>query len=274
VREKGRSIVNNNKKTQNHLINTTRTAYAAATTMVISIPVLLILSAIAISSVFTAQLVYSQGPPTRQQQQQQDLNDLTFQTTNVTIDGISYPIKYNITNDAAELVSTVAEKESVKLIMTIAPTKDGKLTIILPRNVTDYKIAGGKDGMFVVNINAKQTTNFQEISNNRTARELEFNFGKNDRVIEIIGTQMGQGDISTVKEEATETTSLPPSSNTTNMTKNVRNNTSPTAGDNASQTGGSIVNQTGEAAQTFVNKTASVVGNVSGEVSELFGADK
>ena len=146
-----RSIVNNsnNKKTQNHSIITTRIAYAAAT-MVSGIPILLILSAISISSVFTAQLVYSQGPSTRQQQQH--LNDLIFQTTNVTVDGISYPIKYNITNDAAELVSTVAEKESVKLIMTIAPTKDGKLTIILPRNVTDYKIAGGKDGMFVVNI--------------------------------------------------------------------------------------------------------------------------
>ena len=158
--------------------------------------------------------------------------------------------------------------------MTIAPTKDGKLTIILPRNVTDYKIAGGKDGMFLVNINAKQTTNFQEILNNRTARELEINFGKDDRVIEIIGTQMGQGDIGTLKEEeATEITSLPPSLNTTNMTENVRNNAS-LAGGNASQTGESIVNQTGEAAQTFVNKTASVVGNVSGEVSELFGANK
>ena len=264
-----RSIVNNNnnKKTKNHSISTTRIAYAAAT-MVSGIPILLILSAIAISSsVFTAQLVYSQGPPTRQQQQQQDLNDLIFQTTNVTVDGISYPIKYNITNDAAELVSTVAEKESVKLIMTIAPTKDGKLTIILPRNVTDYKIAGGKDGMFVVNINAKQTTNFQEILNNRTARELEINFGKDDRVIEIIGTQMGQGDIVTVKgEKATEITSPPPSLNTTNMTENVKNNASLAAGGNASQTGESIVNQTGEAAQTFVNKTASALGNVSGEV--------
>ena len=70
-----RSIVNNsnNKKTQNHSISTTRIAYAAAT-MVSGIPILLILSAISISSVFTAQLVYSQGPSTRQQQQQ-DLND-------------------------------------------------------------------------------------------------------------------------------------------------------------------------------------------------------
>jgi hypothetical protein len=127
--------------------------------------------------------------------------------------------------------------------------------------------------MFMVNINAKQTTNFQEISNNRTARELEFNFGKEDRVIEIIGTQMGQGDIGTVKEQATEemTTSRPPSSpnTTTNMAENVTNNASQ-VGANASQTGKSIVNKTGEAAQTFVNKTDSVLGNVT-EVSELFG---
>jgi hypothetical protein len=62
--------------------------------MVIGISILLILSTIAILSssyVFTAQLVYSQGLPThQQQQQQQDLDDLIFQTTNVTIDGISF----------------------------------------------------------------------------------------------------------------------------------------------------------------------------------------
>jgi hypothetical protein len=244
--------------------------------MVIGIPTLLILFAIAISStVSTVQLAYSQGPPPTRQQQQQDLNDTTFQTTNVTIAGISYPKKYNITNDAAELVSTVAQKESAKLIITIAPTTDGKLTIILPRNLTDYKIAGGKDGMFVVNINAKQITNFQEISNNKTARELEINFGKDDRVIEIIGTQMGQGDIATVREQATEemtTSPLSPSSpnTTTNIIENVRNNASQ-AGANASQTGESIVNKTGEAAQTFANKTASVLGNITGDVSQLFG---
>ncbi len=61
---------------------------------------------------------------------------------------------------------------------------------------------------------------------------MEINFGKDDRVIEIIGTQMGQGDIATVKEEeATEITSPPPSPNTTNMTENVRNNNASLAGD-------------------------------------------
>jgi hypothetical protein len=80
---------------------------------------------------------------------------------------------------------------------------------------------------------------------------LEINFGKDDRVIEIIGTQMGQGDIATVTEQATEVTPTP--------------NASQTAA-NSSQTGASIINQTGEAAQGFVNKTSSVLGNITGEV--------
>jgi hypothetical protein len=117
---------------------------------------------------------------------------------------------------------------------------------MVPRNLTDYKVAGGKDGMFVVNINAKQVTDFQEILNNQTTRGLEINFGKDDRVIEIVGTQMGQADISNVREQTMEAT--------------------PAAGTNASETGGSIVNQTGEALQTFVNKTTGVLGNISGEI--------
>lgn len=70
---------------------------------------------------------------------------------------------------------------------------------MIPRNLTGYKVAGGKDGKFVVNINAKQT-DFQEILNNQTTRGLEINFGKDDRVIEIVGTQMGQADISNVRK--------------------------------------------------------------------------
>jgi hypothetical protein len=108
------------------------------------------------------QLGYSQGLP---MSRQQEANDLSFQITDVTLDGISYPIKYNITDSAAEVLSFVADKEPLKLVMTIAPTKDGKLTVMIPRNQTDYKVAGGKDGKFVVNINAKEITEFQEISN-------------------------------------------------------------------------------------------------------------
>jgi hypothetical protein len=47
-------------------------------------------------------------------------------------------------------------------------TKNGKLIITLPMNMLEYKIIGGKDDRFVVNINAKHNTNFQEISDNKT----------------------------------------------------------------------------------------------------------
>jgi hypothetical protein len=124
---------------------------------------------------------------------------------------------------------------------------------MIPRNLTDYKVAGGKDGKFVVNINAKQATDFQEILNNQTTRGLEINFGKDDRVIEIVGTQMGQADISNVREQTMEAA---PAAGT--------NASEATA--NASKTGGPIVNQTGEALQTFVNKTTGVLGNISGEI--------
>jgi hypothetical protein len=214
-------------------------------TMVISVPILLTISALAMAPSSDVQLGYSQ---------QQEANDLSFQNTDVTLDGTIYPVKYNITDNAAEVLSVVADKESFKLIITIAPTKDGKLTVLIPRNLTDYKVAGGKDGKFVVNINAKEVTNFQEVSNNQTTRGLEINFGKDDRVIEVIGTQMGQGDIATVQEQATEMTPTPGAENASQT------------GANVSQTGASIVNQTGEAAQTFVNKTTSVLGNISGEI--------
>jgi hypothetical protein len=76
--------------------------------------------------------------------------------------------------------------------ITITPTKDGKLIVILPRDLIDYKVAGGKDDKFQVNINAKPISTYQEISSNQTTRGLKINFGKDDRVIEIVGTQMGQ----------------------------------------------------------------------------------
>lgn len=218
--------------------------------MVLSVSIMLVLLATVVTPP-AIQFVYSQGPII---DRQKDTDDLTFQTFNATLDSIIYPIRYNITDKAGEIQSIVADKESFKTIITITPTKDGKLTVILPRDLIDYKVAGGKDGKFQVNINAKPISTYQEFSGNQTARGLEINFGKDDRVIEIVGTQMGQADIAEVRKEATEATSP-------NSTQNATNN--------ASQSDSSIVNQTVEGAQTFVNKSASVLGNLTGEVGEL-----
>jgi hypothetical protein len=224
--------------------------YCYVMLIMMGIAVLLVLSTTARTPYSAIPLVYGQGQSTGEQQ---ELNSMSFQTTDVTLDGASYPVKYNISDNAAEVLSMAADKDAFKQTITIAPTKDGKLTVMIPRNLTDYKVAGGKDGKFVVNINAKQVSDFQEILNNQTTRGLEINFGKDDRVVEIVGTQMGQADISNVREQTMEAA---PATGT--------NASEATA--NASETGGSIVNQTGEALQTFVNKTTGVLGNISGEI--------
>jgi hypothetical protein len=213
--------------------------------------IVLVLFSTAIAYSPATQFAYSQGPNLNQQQ---DADNLAFKSFNVTLDGIVYPIRYNITDNAGEIQSIVADKDSFKLITTITPTIDGKLTVLLPRDLIDYKVAGGKDGKFQVNINAKPISTYQEIPSNRTTRGLEIDFTKNDRAIEVVGTQMGLADIAEVKEEATEATPQ-------NSTQNATNNTS--------KVEPSITNKTIEGAETFVNKSASVLGNLSGEVGEL-----
>lgn len=217
--------------------------------IVASIALVLIVNVISHSPAI--QHAYSQDPNLNQQQ---DTDNLTFKAFNVTLDGIVYPLRYNITDNAGEIQSIVADKDAFKLITTITPTKDGKLTVILPRDLIDFKVAGGKDGKFQVNINAKPISTYQEIPSNRTTRGLEIDFSKNDRAIEVVGTQMGLADIAQVKEEATEATPQ-------NSTQNVTNNTS--------QTEQSITNKTIEGAEAFVNQSANVLENLPGEVGQL-----
>jgi hypothetical protein len=129
----------------------------AQMTIVISVPIMLVSLATVVAPSSAIQFVYSQDPVINRQQ---DADDLTFQTFNVTLDGNIYPIRYNITDKAGEIQSIVADKELFKTIATITPTKDGKLTVILLRDLIDYKVAGGKDGRFQVNINAKPISTY------------------------------------------------------------------------------------------------------------------
>lgn len=107
--------------------------------IIIIIPILLIMS-----NTVPRHFVYAQNATT--------INNNNM--TNLKIEGNSYPIKYNNTN--AKVVSIVPQKEASKLVVTIEPTKDVKLTIDLPRQLIDYKIAGGKDGNYIVTINGNR----------------------------------------------------------------------------------------------------------------------
>lgn len=119
-----------------------------------------------------------------------NINSLN-KTANVTVGGKNYQVKYSI--NSGQVLSTVADKTGTKLVLTIQPAgKNGKITIDLPRKLIDYKLAGNKDGSFVVHINGKQNVpiNVKEISNNSISRTISIDYGSGDRVIEIIGTQM------------------------------------------------------------------------------------
>jgi hypothetical protein len=156
-------------------------------------------------------------------------------------------VKYNVTN-GAKVVSVVPQKEATKLVVTIEPTNNAKLTIGIPRTVMDYKIAGSNAGNFIVHINGKQVNNFREVSNNQTARILEISFSGGDRTIEIIGTQMGQAPIAVVKSQ------VEASANKTVRT--IENKTTSSAAKGP--------------AEIFVNKSISTLKNLTSGVQKFF----
>jgi len=107
---------------------------------------------------------------------------------NLTIGDTTYPIKYNTTG--GNLLGIVADKGSGTLVAVIgSPTDGGKLLIELPRNVIDAKSQGTADAKYTIKIEGKGV-DYKEIGTNINARILQIDFGKNDKVIEITGTQM------------------------------------------------------------------------------------
>ena len=234
-----------NKNSHKNIITMSNTALA-----VIVIPILLIMS-----NTVSGQLVYAQNATL--------VNNIK-NMTNVKIQGNNYQIKYNNTN--AKVVSIVPQKEAAKLVVTIEPAKEGKFTIDLPRQLIDYKIAGSKDGNYIVTINGKQVSTFKEISNTPSSRTLEISFGGGDRTIEITGTQMAQGQVSAVKAQTEAAVKAQlrqqqlskTKESSSNATKNVGINSSSHIKSNASGTSGSIV-----------NKTVGVLSNITGGVKKL-----
>jgi hypothetical protein len=233
-----------NKNSHKNIITMSNTALA-----VIVIAILLIMS-----NTVSGQLVYAQNATL--------VNNIK-NMTNVKIEGNNYQIKYNNTN--AKVVNIVPQKEAAKLVVTIEPAKEGKFTIDLPRQLIDYKIAGSKDGNYIVTINGKQVSTFKEISNTPSSRTLEISFGGGDRTIEITGTQMAQGRVSAIKAqtEASVKAQLAAAASKTkesssNTTKNVGINPSSHIKSNASGTSGSVV-----------NKTVGVLSNITGGIKKL-----
>ena len=66
---------------------------------------------------------------------------------------------------------------------------NGKLSVELPRNVIDSKGQGNTDTKFNIKIDNKDV-DYKEVGTNLNARILQVDFSKDDRMMEIAGTQM------------------------------------------------------------------------------------
>jgi len=107
-------------------------------------------------------------------------------TTNLTVNGKTIPVKYNITAAAGKLLGLVEDKDKTTLLAIISsPSDKGTLTIEVPRNIVDDKKEGNADDKFIVHIDGKDAT-VREISNNKTTRTLAIDFNKDARLIEIL----------------------------------------------------------------------------------------
>jgi hypothetical protein len=116
-------------------------------------------------------------------------NRTGFTNLNVlTINGKNFPIKYSI--NGGKLVGILADKDRASLVLVLNPSGNGgNFTTELPRNVIDSKGTSNADTKFLIKIDDKGV-DYKELANNVNARILAIDFSKDNRFIEIIGTQM------------------------------------------------------------------------------------
>ena len=110
-------------------------------------------------------------------------------TTNLALpNGKSIPINYLI--NTGMILGLVLDKSRTTLSVNISsPSADdnGNLTIQIPRDVVDNKKEGNADAPFRVHVDGKDAT-FKENDNTKTTRTLSIQFGKDAKVIDIIGS--------------------------------------------------------------------------------------
>jgi len=111
-------------------------------------------------------------------------------TTNLALpNGKSIPVKYVI--NTGKLLGVVLDKSratlNVLLSSASAADNNGNLTIQIPRDVVDNKKEGNADAPFRVHVDGKDAT-FSEVDNTKTTRTLSIQFGKDAKVIDIIGS--------------------------------------------------------------------------------------
>ena len=102
---------------------------------------------------------------------------------NIAVSGTEFSVGYSITGGS--LQSITPDEDANSLIIAIATTSDGKLTITLPRGLIDAKI-GSEDDDFFVLVDGEEV-DFEETATS-SDRNLIIEFPAGAEEIEIIGT--------------------------------------------------------------------------------------
>src|ERR687886_803498 len=150
------------------------------TFLMASMLLVILASSLFASTIFMHKAAYAQSSNT---------NTGFGETTNLSLpNGKSIPIKYIL--NSGKLLGVVLDKSRATLIATLSSTSadNGNLTIQIPRDVVDNKKEGNADAPFRVHVDGKDAT-FKETTNSKTTRTLSIQFGKDAKVIDIIGSK-------------------------------------------------------------------------------------
>jgi predicted secreted protein with PEFG-CTERM motif len=99
--------------------------------------------------------------------------------------GQSYTVNYGITGATIDDISI--NPQDTSLIVSLASSNDGNLTMTMPRSLIDAKASTGDDQFFVLVDGAD--TDFTESKTNAD-RTITVSFPQDTRQIEVIGTQV------------------------------------------------------------------------------------
>lgn len=108
-----------------------------------------------------------------------------WKTMNVNIAGKTYPIQYMIVNGT--LNKLTADPENATLTAMITASKDGALSLKLPREVMDSK-DGGKDSDYVVFVD--ESEDFADDDFGTPVRTVTIPFSAGAEQIDVVGTFM------------------------------------------------------------------------------------
>lgn len=109
-------------------------------------------------------------------------------TNNLKVMNTNFSIQYNNTG-MVKILSVKPDVQARALVITLQATKDGLLTVTLPRELIDKKVRGADSPFFFV-IGGYISGDAKENSKTSTQRTITIPFTAGNHVIVIVGTQV------------------------------------------------------------------------------------